>query len=190
MLRQLLLLLIILFGNIPYICKSSDSNDEDCQLITAIREGQIDIIQDLLKRDSSVIESIKQGNYCKYERVLIAAVSHNQIDVVKMLLQHGADINCQYRYPTPLITAIIYKHTKMVQFLLTNGADVNRCSDKYHYEDKYHCEYKYTPLMHAASICNNKMVKILLDNGADVNYSKDSDGMNAVMVARNTDIDK
>ena len=87
----------------------------------------------------------------------------HQLDVVRTLLDHGADANVEdNRGRTPLHQVIKGSDDSrfaITQLLVKHGADVN-------VRDKYHV----TPL-HLASFCNpeTELVQFLLDNGANVN---------------------
>ena len=55
------------------------------------------------------------------------ATIYNQTDVIKQLLNEGADVNRQTDgwEDTPLHVAALYNKTEAVQLLLDNGADIN-----------------------------------------------------------------
>ena len=59
------------------------------------------------------------------------ATRYNRIDVVKLLLREGADVNKQnYDYKdTPLHYAAQYNKTEVARLLIQNGADVNIRND-------------------------------------------------------------
>ena len=86
-----------------------------------------------------------------------------QYELVKMLIEKGADVNAEYKdfKETPLFWAIknpvSYIHN-IAELLIENGADVN-----------YKSKHGFTPLMKAATSLNIKAVELLLKNGADIN---------------------
>ena len=54
------------------------------------------------------------------------ATRYNRIDVVKLLLHEGADVNKQNDYKnTPLHLAARDNYTEVARLLIQNGADVN-----------------------------------------------------------------
>ena len=54
------------------------------------------------------------------------AIMFNRIDVIKLLLHEGADVNRQNnRKDTPLHYAARYNYTEVARLLIQNGADVN-----------------------------------------------------------------
>jgi cytohesin len=76
------------------------------------------------------------------------------LDVVKVFLAHGADVNARSRNgDTPLHARDISK--EMAELLLTHGADINATNN--------HGE---TPLQTAVAQHNHETVKFLMANGA------------------------
>ncbi|KAI9765621.1 MAG: hypothetical protein M1839_005415 [Geoglossum umbratile] len=81
-------------------------------------------------------------------------------EVVKLLIEKGADINIgsSYKAPhTPLHTAAEEGHYKVVELLLHKGADVNAGAPR------------HTPLHKAAAKGRSAVANLLLENGADIN---------------------
>jgi ankyrin repeat protein len=69
------------------------------------------------------------------ETALHRAVAGGQTDIVKMLINNGADVNTTNKYGyTPLLTAASYnyKDTDLAELQLVSGADVyaENCNDK------------------------------------------------------------
>ena len=110
--------------------------------------------------------------------------SEDYIEIVKMLIAAGADVNAKpaqtssYKNPPigtyPLQIAAIKGWTEMAELLLSAGARavINEKDDVYH----------YTPLHHAAEQGNKALVKLLLDNGADAEI-KDDKGRTPLKIA-------
>lgn len=103
------------------------------------------------------------------------------IEIVKMLIAAGANVNVKPEYKTnpmkgtyPLQIAAIKGWTEMAELLLSAGARavINEKDDAYH----------YTPLHHAAEQGNKALVKVLLDNGADKEI-KDDKGRTPLKIA-------
>ncbi|MEI0797955.1 ankyrin repeat domain-containing protein [Brachyspira intermedia] len=109
---------------------------------------------------------------------LVYAVSLNDEEMVKFLLENGADANtvCEienehiYMLPTPLIYAAYKGNTNIINILLENGADINYTTDE------------MTPLIYAAYKGNTNIINTLLENGVDINYTNYY-GMTALMYA-------
>ena len=96
------------------------------------------------------------------------------IDIVKLLVEHGAKINGIDNYNIPIIIAAKYGYTEVVDYLLKQGADVNAASINQDGEQKG--LKSSSVLMEAATAGYLDIVKLLIDNGANVNYQ--ADGLN------------
>lgn len=57
---------------------------------------------------------------------LIMAIQCDEPQIVKMMIDAGADVNQPYSQTTPLIRAITACYPSIVQLLLAAGADVNQ----------------------------------------------------------------
>ncbi len=102
--------------------------------------------------------------------VLHWAAYEGEVDVVKLLLDHGADIEAQtHEYDTPLSLATFHtssvddeqkrkNHISIIKMLLEHGAHVN-------VQEK---NYGFSPLYHAVSRGDVLIAQMLLDHGADV----------------------
>jgi len=100
---------------------------------------------------------------------LVNACGKGQYELVRYLIENGADINEAYEEDTgsmdgendktPLYKACERpKNEKIVKYLIKHGANVNK-----------NTKYKETPL-HAACQCGDKnIVKCLIENDADIN---------------------
>lgn len=89
------------------------------QLISASKQGQVEIVMDLLHRGADITASSDKGKTALH---YAAANGHTQI--VKMLLEKGAEVDARDRDGhTPLMLAAIYGCNLTVQALLEGGAD-------------------------------------------------------------------
>ncbi|XP_060527199.1 ankyrin repeat domain-containing protein 17-like isoform X2 [Cylas formicarius] len=161
---------------------------EKTSLVEACTDGDVGTVKKLLTEGRSVHETSEEGEsllslacsagYFELAQVLLAmhanvedrgikgectplmeAASAGHLDIVRLLVHHGADVNAQSTSGnTPLMYACAGGHTDVVKFLLENGANV---------ED--HNENGHTPLMEAASAGHVGLAKILLMHGAGIN---------------------
>jgi ankyrin repeat protein len=125
-----------------------------------------------------------------YETPLQAASYKGHVDVVRVLLDHGANVNTIGKKKTPLSLAYDRGHLEIMRLLLEHGADV----DVFHYDNDLvlHCASNggqaevvhlllwhnadvnargyldWTPLQYASLFGHTKVVQLLLDHGADI----------------------
>jgi len=91
---------------------------------------------------------------------LYIACEHGHYDIVKLLLDHEADINILESDSCNFLTAtIINGHSNIVELLLDHGINVNQLSNRY-----------WSSLMIACRYSQKDIVNILLARGANVNY--------------------
>lgn len=94
---------------------------------------------------------------------VMEAASRNDMEMVKILLDAGADIDCfSDDLKTPLTVAILKGYDELAIYLLRAGADAN--GRKLVVDDK-----QVTPLQAAVHQDKTKLARILLEAGADVN---------------------
>lgn len=99
-----------------------------------------------------------------YTQALMTSIEKKQINIVKELLEMGADPNVVYPDGTiPLIHAVRRGDLEMVQLLLNKGAQVNKVN-----------EVGSTALIDAANNGYQKIVIVLLAKGADINIKTNS----------------
>jgi ankyrin repeat protein len=147
-----------------------------------ICEGQTEIVRLLLESGAIDVNEVHDyrvhnrdgelyGDQCSY---LFAAIEHDRVDIVRLFVSHGADMNGRYRYEKdyydmftgdddvyifpPLHCAIYYKcSVEMLQTLLDLGADPNEYVNN------------YTPMQIALKKGNKLAVDFLLKVGVDMN---------------------
>jgi len=100
---------------------------------------------------SAQVEDRGQKNECT---PLMEAASAGHVDIVKLLISHGADVNAQSTSGnTPLMYACAGGHVECVKTLLAKNANV---------ED--HNENGHTPLMEAASAGHVEVARVCIFN--------------------------
>lgn len=112
----------------------------------------------------------KKGN-----RELAQAAIEGFCSLIKLLLEHGADINQANSFTgeTALLIAAAVGRYMLAELLLGHGADINQANPV----------TGMTALMVAAAGEHNKLVELLLGRGAEVNQVDDKSGKSALMVA-------
>ncbi len=182
----------------PDLIKAKNSNGQTLLVYACIKVDSEEIIKILLKHNVDVNEL----DYCNHSAILylieksskniklllnslninlehkdglttlMYASQMNEIETVKWLIKHGADINMKDTYGK---TALFYllmapeqKHTEeLIKIFIENGAKVNT-------QDVY----RKTPLMYA-SYFSEVAVRVLLEKGAKVNL-RDMNGRTAL----------
>jgi len=135
--------------------------------IEAAQSGNTAAILDLLKKGLDVNARDDQDG----RTILMHAAWFGHIDVMRILIDKGADVNAKNKNgATALILAADKGNAEIVSFLIDKGADFNSKDGN------------GTALMLAANKGNAEFVRFLIDKGADVN-AKDSLGYTALMKA-------
>ena len=106
-------------------------------------------------------------------KVLVKAVHKGDTDTIKLLLEHGADIEPRdNNFRTPLMyVAARWGNAEIVALLLGHGANIDTRDSDF-----------FTPLMHAARWGNAGTVKLLFELGANIE-AEDNDGKTALIHA-------
>ena len=100
---------------------------------------------------------------------LMLAARYRYLNVARMLLDNGANVNIVAGGRTPLMLAVKHEYLDVVRLLLENGADVNTVAGG------------RTPLMLAVNNNNDEMVRELISRNADI--SQRVDGKTPIMLA-------
>jgi ankyrin repeat protein len=127
----------------------------------AIRQGDFPMLKSLV---TTATVNITDG---EARTPLFVAIIENKSDVIKWLIDQGADINHQDRNGwTPLHFAVQGKQADAIALLLSRGADAN-----------LHDVYGNGPLWRAAfdSRGSYGLVETLIEAGADSNHKNKSD---------------
>jgi ankyrin repeat protein len=120
---------------------------------TAAREGNLKEV----KRQLAWGVNVNKSNFFTRDTPLIEAAANGYLDVVKLLIKNGADVNLKGEaWYGPLHAAAAKGHIEVVKILLENGADVN-------------IFHQNKPLHNAAMNGHVEVARILLAHGADIN---------------------
>ncbi|KAH7324188.1 ankyrin repeat-containing domain protein [Stachybotrys elegans] len=129
--------------------------DVNNALYHATDEQQESIVRLLLERCSADANATGE----EYGNALTAAAHDGTMPIIKMLLQHGADLSAPEGYP--LHTAAANGHTAIVSLFLDMGADPNSFTS--------HCTGG-TALQEACIAGNTDTARVLLERGANPNH--------------------
>ena len=156
-------------------------------LFTALQNKDKSIAIMLIKSGINVND--KSGFY-EFKTPLEKAQEEGNLDLIKALLEGGADVNKRSHFGTPLEKACLEGNIELVKLLISHNANINSG-----YSLIYACRnnnlelVKYlvnnganvnlddlfgTPLTEAIGCNNVEMVKCLIERGADVNLYLDS----------------
>jgi ankyrin repeat protein len=101
------------------------------------------------------------------------AVSRANVDLVRLLIELGVDVNAETAYPlSPLFNAAYRGKIELVELLLDAGADVNAPS----YQGM-------TPIAGAIVRAHVEVIGLLIDRGADLGFVDEKSGRNLLHLA-------
>ena len=136
-------------------------SEVELDVFEAAATGQTSRLLDLITKDVSLANAHSPDGFTP----LGFAVFFGQPEIVKALLQVGADVNIPSRESmkvTPLASAAAAKQTDIARLLIEHGANVNARAASNH-----------IPLHEAAGNGDVELVRLLIENGADVNARTD-----------------
>ena len=96
----------------------------------ACHNGHLAVAEYILKIFPAALETPGKvslgGKYLRGLSPLCSAVFGGHLEVVKLLLSKGANINCKTaKYYTPLMLACLRGSLELVKYLVAHGADIN-----------------------------------------------------------------
>lgn len=94
----------------------------------ACETGDLELVRMFLKAKAD-IGHIKGTPYMKDSSFVEIAVSGRNLEVIRLLLEFGFDINGVEGGTTPLMVAVLSNDLEIVKYLVEAGADVNRTDD-------------------------------------------------------------
>ncbi|KAM5253011.1 ankyrin repeat and SOCS box protein 3 isoform 6-T11 [Hipposideros larvatus] len=150
----------------------TEAYSDTCSTVgLAAREGNVKVLRKLLKKGRSIDVADNRGwmpiheaayhNSIECLRMLIqTAVENGQIDVLRLLLRHGANVNGSHSMCgwNALHQATFQENAEIIKLLLKKGAN-KECQD----------DFGITPLFVAAQYGKLESLSILITSGANVN---------------------
>ena len=131
--------------------------------ITAAKNGKTEIVKDFLAGGMDVDASV-DGT------ALIAAAASKNLDMVKLLVENGANVNETNYLGTALTTAVYVSNFDIANYLIANGADVNLPGGD-----------GTNAIVIASKNGEGEMIELLVKNGANVNYKFPGTGLTALV---------
>ena len=137
-----------------------NAQDKYQQTPLHLAANTVEMCQILLDHGAKVNAKTRSG-----DTPLHAAAAAGNLDVVKLLLAKGADLNakCSYTFATPLAWAALHNHGQVVEYLLAQGAEVDN-------------ENGYPTLSCAAEGGDVEIIKLILAKKVNVNARGIYDG--------------
>ena len=133
--------------------KSKDVDTPNVSIHTAIMMGDIETVDQHLKAGTDANHS----EWTRESSPLITASIFGEVEIAKLLIENGADVNYQNEEgSTALVAASLTGQNGITNLLIQNGAKVNIQNNE-----------GSTALIVASLLCYEDVVKSLLDNGAD-----------------------
>ncbi|XP_052593179.1 2-5A-dependent ribonuclease isoform X2 [Peromyscus californicus insignis] len=135
-------------------------SEDSLSLIEAVKEGNVDRIQQLLERGADVNICEDMGGWTPLHN----AVQFGRVDIVELLLRHGADPRRRKKNgATPFIIAGIHGDVRLLEIFLSRGADVDE-----------HDLNGFTAFMEAAEYGKVEALRFLFGKGANVNLRRET----------------
>ncbi len=151
-----------------YNVKLNNVSKEQYEIVQAVKANSLKNLKRTLK--SNLVNSKDASG----TPILITAASNGNLDIVKYLLQNGADINNMNPVGhTALNRAVFFGNEEMAHFLIAQGADVAKTDDR----------FMLPPLIAAIRKNRNELAKVLIEKGASINALDGINGMTPIMWA-------
>lgn len=137
--------------------------------VKAVKNGELDVVRLFIQSGMSPDTKIKLGPY--NVPVIFYALEHKKEDVVRLLVDLGANLESSAAGVTVLMKAVEKAEVETLKLMMEKGVNVNRFG-----------EMGLTPLMTAIEKGNDGAAWLLMNSKADIN-AKDRLGITPLMRA-------
>ncbi len=140
------------------------TKNEVLKVFTAIRENNLKVVKQFLLNGNNINKYYSSKQYT----LLHYSIKNDKPEIVRFLLNEGANIEQSYKGQTPLMFAVKMQHMKIADILIDHGANVNTLNDD-----------QESALIYCARYGNLEILKFLIANGANTNI-RDVNGHTAI----------
>jgi len=166
--------------DINYFVTDGDDSSGLTLLGHACRLNNTNLVEKLINAGADILVAESDG-YLVFN-ALFVAVDSDAIDVVKYLLENGADPNCMNTEERLSVLSMACRRNNydMAELLIENGALVDGLGDN------EWTDYVFYPILDAVGSGNIHLVRLLIDNGCEIDVS-DRQGDTPFNVAQRID---
>lgn len=173
-------------GKTPYILAFSQGNDDRDEMVLEVlvsygatvydldkggntklhliaESGSYDELFQLLNKEKDLDVNLRNGDH---ETPLHLAIEYNSIDIVRLLLDNGADMNADKSGYTPLYSAVGSENYEIIKLLLESGADPE-------YQAETGSDLHLDSLSGYINYINNPLISDLFNNHQVINWARE-----------------
>ena len=115
-------------AHLSYKDKYESNYISDRCLYYLIDYNNFDLLKYALQHNANPNASYCFGDFCTHPMAM--ATKENNLDILKLLVKHGGDVNYQDPHgSSSLLIAIMNKNIKTVKYIMSNGGDASKCGN-------------------------------------------------------------
>lgn len=160
--KKIFLIIVVSVFSTSIFCQTQN----DIDMVKAAYDGDLATVTSLLTKGAKVDATDSEGY-----TALIYAAAYGYQDIMKLLIDKGAEVKKLRNEVNPMFAAVNNNNTTSIEMLIKAGADIN-CLDS----------EGYTPLMFAAQEGYLASVEYLISQGAKIDL-ENNDGHTALSIA-------